>query len=60
MGGIVPAPEFLAPPPPAAPVKVEHVMAAKAGGVTYEAFVANGWTDAALIQNGYMLGDVPL
>jgi hypothetical protein len=57
MGGIVPAPEFLAPPPP--PVKVEHVMAAKAGGVTYEAFVANGWTDAALIQNGYMLGDVP-
>lgn len=39
------------PPPPAGPV-----MLPAAGGVTYEAYIAQGWTDALLIQHGYMQG----
>ena len=43
----------MAPPPaPAAPV---HQMTAAAQGVTYEAYVAAGWSDAQLVQNGMML-----
>lgn len=40
-----------APPAPAAPVRT---MTALANGATYEAMLANGWTDALLIQHGYM------
>ena len=48
-----PAPAPMAPPPaPAAPVRQ---MTAAAQGVTYEAYVAAGWSDAQLVQNGLML-----
>jgi hypothetical protein len=30
-------------------------MTAKAAGVTYEAFLAQGWTDAALREHGYIM-----
>lgn len=44
----VPAP--VAPPPSSGPV-----MTAKAAGVTYEQFLAQGWTDDMLRANGYMM-----
>ena len=48
-----PAPAPMAPPPaPAAPVRQ---MTAAAQGVTYEDYVAAGWSDAQLVQNGLML-----
>lgn len=48
-----PAPAPMAPPPaPAIPVRQ---MTAAAQGVTYEAYVAAGWSDAQLVQNGLML-----
>ena len=37
--------------PPAAPVRQ---MLPAANGLTYEAYIASGWTDAQLIQNGLM------
>lgn len=46
-----PAP--MAPPPaPAAPVRQ---MTAAAQGIPYESYIAQGWTDALLVQNGLML-----
>lgn len=52
-----PAPAAAVPPP--APVvprpAILHSMTAKAGGAPYEAFIAQGWTDATLIEQGYML-----
>lgn len=51
-GAAPPPPGAAAPPPAAAP---QHVMTAAAGGVTYEAHIASGWTDALLIQHGKML-----
>ena len=49
----VPPPAPMASPPaPAAPVRQ---MTAAAQGVTYEAYVAAGWSDAQLVQNGLML-----
>jgi len=54
--GVVPAPSFLAPPVPVAPVPAGPVMTAKANGMTYEAFKANpAWTDELLRSEGYML-----
>lgn len=48
-----PAPAPMAPPPaPAAPVRQ---MTAAAQGIPYESYVAQGWTDAQLVQNGLML-----
>lgn len=48
-----PAPAPMAPPPaPAAPVRQ---MTAAAQGIPYESYVAQGWTDALLVQNGLML-----
>lgn len=38
--------------PPAAPA---HQMTPAANGIAYEAYIAQGWTDAQLIQNGLML-----
>jgi len=38
--------------PPAAPVRA---MTAKAAGATYESFVASGWTDAAMVAEGYLV-----
>lgn len=39
--------------PPAAPVAL--TMTAKANGATYEAFIASGFTDAMMIEQGYAL-----
>ena len=48
-----PPPAPIAPPPaPAAPARQ---MTAAANGVTYDAYVAAGWSDAQLVQNGMML-----
>lgn len=47
-----PAAPMVPPPAPAAPVRQ---MTAAANGVTYEAYVAAGWSDAQLVQNGLML-----
>lgn len=67
---VAPNPQFVAnaaaaapvhtppPPPPAAAAPVPppaRQMTAKAGGATYEQFIGNGWSDAALIAEGYML-----
>ncbi len=43
-------------PTPAAPVPApaEPVMTAKAGGITYQAYVAEGWSDEQLIASGFM------
>lgn len=61
---VTPSPQFLqvpppavAPPPapmapPAAPVRQ---MLPAAQGIPYEAYVAQGWSDAQLVQNGMML-----
>lgn len=45
------APTPPAPTPPAAPVRT---MTAKANGATYESFVAQGWTEAAMRAEGYL------
>ena len=47
------APAPMAPPP--APVAPVRQMTAAANGVTYEAYVAAGWSDAQLVKNGLML-----
>ena len=47
---VVPNPAILQVAPPPA-----HVMTAKAAGATYEAFIAQGWTDDMLRQQGYMV-----
>jgi hypothetical protein len=44
-----PAPPMVAPPPASGPQ-----MTAKAGGVSREAYIQGGWTDAQLIANGLM------
>jgi hypothetical protein len=49
---IPPMPLPVPAPAPAAPV---HQMTAKAGGATYEQMVANGWNDAMMIEQGYMV-----
>jgi hypothetical protein len=48
-----PAGAIPAPPVPASPSNGPQ-MTAKAGGITREAYLAGGWTDAQLIANGYM------
>lgn len=57
---IEPYPGILYPPPvapvPAVPTKPIHVMLPAANGVTYEQYIAAGWTEAQLIQHGYMQG----
>lgn len=50
------APMMAPPAPPPVPV---HRMTAKAAGVTYEAFAAQGWTDMQMIQQGYMEDEIP-
>lgn len=45
-----PQPAVLAPAP-----AVAKTLTAKANGATYEQFVAQGWTDALLVQHGYMV-----
>lgn len=41
--------------PPATPAAPVHQMTPAANGIAYEAYIAQGWTDAQLIQNGLML-----
>lgn len=41
--------------PPPAPPAPGRKMTPAAGGVTYEAYIAAGWNDVQLIQNGLML-----
>lgn len=47
--GVQPAPDFLNPPPPAGPRMTAAATA------TREQYLAAGWTDAQLIQNGLMV-----
>jgi hypothetical protein len=51
-------PVALPPTPPMAATMTSpsngHQMTAKAGGASYQAFIAAGWTDANLIAQGYM------
>lgn len=42
-------------PPAAPPAKPAKIMTPKAGGATYESFIAINWTDAQLIAEGYMI-----
>lgn len=45
------------PVPPVAPVMTtspSKVMTAKAGGASYESFIAGGWDDARMIAEGYL------
>lgn len=54
----VPAPVTVPPPPAVAalvPVPPAHQMTPAANGVAYEAYIAQGWTDALLRQHGMML-----
>ncbi len=55
---VAPNPAFLMPQAPAIPVAPPaapaHRMTAKAGGAPYESFIAQNWTDPALVQHGYM------
>lgn len=54
---VQPHPGFLMPPAaPVAPAAPRaRVMTALAGGAPYESFIAQGWTDATLVQHGYMV-----
>ena len=52
---VTPNPGFVQVPPPPAPVAPVRQMTAAANGVTYEAYIAAGWSDAQLVQNGLML-----
>ena len=49
----VPPPAPMAPPP--APVAPVRQMTAAAQGIPYESYIAQGWNDALLVQNGLML-----
>lgn len=51
--GVVPNPQFLnvpPPPPPSAPK-----MTAKAQGASYQSYKTAGWTDEALVAQGYLV-----
>lgn len=54
---VAPSPTFLAPPPPnAAPAApTGPAMTAKANGLNYAQFIAQGWNDAGLRREGYMV-----
>lgn len=52
---MAPAAPMAPPAPPAPPAAPVRQMTALAQGIPYEAYVAQGWTDAMLVQNGMML-----
>jgi hypothetical protein len=52
---VVPNVGFVQVPPPAAPTAPVRQMTPAANGVPYEAYIAQGWTDALLVQHGMML-----
>jgi len=41
-------------PPPHTAILQPKLMLAPAGGLSYDAYISAGWTDAQLIQHGYM------
>jgi len=49
---VPPSTAFMTPPPP---VPSGPTMTAKAAGMTRESFIAQGWTDALLVEHGYMV-----
>lgn len=51
MGNVMPAPDILRPPAPGP----QKTMTPKAGQFSYEQMIAAGWTDATLVQHGYMI-----
>lgn len=51
---VQPAPAAPLPPAPPAILVPAKVMTAKAAGATYDQFVAAGWTDTMLVDQGYM------
>jgi hypothetical protein len=58
---VIPNPSFLTGAVPAVPMAVpvppvpSRTMTTKANGASYEALIANGWTEALLIANGLMV-----
>lgn len=57
-GAIAPTGNFLNPQGPPAPGNPpKKTMTEKTGGLPYEAYVKQGWTDAQLIAHGYMQTD---
>lgn len=57
---VVPNPQFVQVPPPVpqvlvAPAAPVRQMTAAAQGIPYESYIAQGWNDAMLVQNGLML-----
>jgi hypothetical protein len=50
----VPMPPGLPTMPPAAPAAPQRRMLPPANGASYEQMIANGWTDALLLQHGMM------
>jgi hypothetical protein len=60
-GAVPPVPGMAVPPvpgampPPAPPAPPAKTLTALAGGASYDQMIAAGWTDATLIQNGYMV-----
>lgn len=51
----VPPPAVAPVPPPVVAAPPARQMTAAANGVPYEAYIAQGWTDALLVQHGMML-----
>jgi hypothetical protein len=49
------APAPVAPAPVSTPTAPQYQMTPKASGATRDAFIAQGWTDELLIQEGYMM-----
>lgn len=57
---VIPNPQFLQVPPPASapaapPPAPVRQMTPAAQGIPYESYIAAGWTDATLVQNGMMI-----
>ena len=50
----VAAPPVAAAPPPHTAILRPKIMLPPANGIPYEAYIQQGWTDALLIQHGYM------
>lgn len=56
VGGAPPATQApTAPGAPQTPAEKHYEMTPKAAGATYESFIDGGWTDAQMIEQGYMV-----
>lgn len=49
-----PPPQAGVPSAPAAMTSPSRAMTAKANGMSYESFIGTGWTDAQLVEHGYV------